>query len=70
MKWVDTELTVCREFHHLFMDMVGGDHHFCHDRYGVWGGGPGAHAVAAGKMPVCTEVGHAHTPGGSCCGGH
>jgi hypothetical protein len=51
------------------MDMVGGDHRFCHDRYGVWGGGPGAHAVAAGKMPVCTEE-HGHTAGGSCGCGH
>ena len=42
LAWVKAELNICREWHHLFMPMVGGDPRFCHDRYGVWGGGPGA----------------------------
>jgi len=70
MKWVNAELTVCREFHHLFMPMVGGDPRFCHDTYGVWGGGPGAHAIAQGKTPVAMDHHHTHAPGGSCGCGH
>jgi hypothetical protein len=52
------------------MPMVGGDPRFCHDTYGVWGGGPGAHAIAEGRAPVAHPHGHAHTPGGSCGCGH
>lgn len=68
MKWVNAELTICREFHHLFMPMVGGDPSACHDKYGVWGGGPGAHAIAAGQKPQ--PIAHGHTHNGGCCGGH
>jgi hypothetical protein len=67
MKWVNAELTVCREFHHLFMPMVGGDPRFCHDTYGVWGGGPGAHAIAAGKAPMAQHATHHDSHGGGCC---
>jgi len=48
--------------------MVGGDPSACHDKYGVWGGGPGAHAIAAGQRPQ--PIAHGHTHNGSCCGGH
>jgi hypothetical protein len=51
------------------MPLVGGDPRFGHDRYGVWGGGPGAHAVAAGKNPVAVDD-HSHKADGSCCHGH
>ena len=72
LAWVKAELNICREWHHLFMPMVGGDPRFCRDRYGVWGGRPGAHAVAAGKAPVAVDRHHDHVPvaGGSCCNQH
>jgi len=50
------------------MPMVGGDPRFCHDTYGVWGGGPGAHAIAAGKAPVAQHAAHHASHGGGCCG--
>jgi hypothetical protein len=69
MKWVKSELDICRDFHHLFMPMVGGDPTSCHDTHGLWGGGPGAFAVAEGKapQPIAERV---HSADGSCCGGH
>jgi len=36
----------------------------------VWGGGPGAHAIAQGKTPVAMDHHHKHAPGGSCGCGH
>jgi hypothetical protein len=70
LKWVRSELDICQNWHHLFMPMVGGDPTACHDKYGVWGGGAGAHAVAAGKNPVTDASGHVHSADGSCCHGH
>mgnify|MGYP005628439989 FL=1 len=47
LKWVKMELDICRNWHHLFMPMVGGDTRFCHDHADFWLGDccghPGLH---------------------------
>jgi hypothetical protein len=39
LTWVKAELHICRNWHHLFAPMVGGDSRFCDDTSGFWGGG-------------------------------
>jgi hypothetical protein len=36
LKWVKAELDICRNWHHLFMPMVGGDPKFCHEHADFW----------------------------------
>jgi hypothetical protein len=38
LAWVKTELDVCRSWHHLFTNMVGGEARFCNDDAGFWTG--------------------------------
>jgi len=58
LAWVHTELNICRNWHHMFAQMVGGDPKFCHDESGFWSGGcvgqPGLHA------DTCCAHGHEH----------
>ena len=39
LTWVKTELDICRNWHHLFTEMVGGDPKYCNDEGGFWTGG-------------------------------
>ena len=36
LTWVKTELDICRNWHHLFTEMVGGDPKYCNDEGGFW----------------------------------
>jgi hypothetical protein len=36
LAWVKAELNICRNWHHLFMPMVGADRKFCHDNAAFW----------------------------------
>ncbi|MFP3434958.1 hypothetical protein SB781_34930, partial [Paraburkholderia sp. SIMBA_061] len=62
LAWVKAELNVCRNWHHLFMPMVGADPRFCHDHADFWNGG------------CCRwlghEVDHGQGTGGSHCHDH
>jgi hypothetical protein len=67
MKWVKSELDICRNWHHLFMPMVGADPKFCRDNKKFWLTGGGVHdhwGAAAGSNPVQTT--HAHTRSCGC----
>lgn len=35
-KWVMSELAICENWHHLFMDMVGADPKYCHTDRSLW----------------------------------
>jgi hypothetical protein len=63
MKWVKSELDICRNWHHLFMPMVGADPKFCHDNKRFWmtGGGVHDHWNVAGE-----SAGTAHQHGHGC----
>jgi hypothetical protein len=43
LAWVKAELNICRNWHHLFTPMVGGDPRFCHDNAALWENGSRAH---------------------------
>ena len=36
LHWVKTELEVCRNYHPMFMAMVGADGKYCHGRGAEW----------------------------------
>ena len=57
LHWVKTELEVCRNYHPMFMKMVGADGKYCH--------GEGARFWSGG----CCGVDHAPLPS-NCCGDH
>jgi hypothetical protein len=54
MKWVRAELNICQNFHHLFADMVGGDHKYCRQITPDWKVA-GGHAHAAGHDHGCCK---------------
>ncbi len=57
LHWVKTELEVCRNYHPMFMKMVGADDKYCH--------GPGADWWKGG---CCAHSGHqANVLPGNCC---
>ena len=65
LAWVKAELNICRNWHHLFMPMVGADPKFCHDNAHFWHTGGG---VTAGPAAAS----HCHSPApaksSGCCG--
>ena len=63
LSWVKAELNICRNWHHLFMPMVGADPKFCHDNIDFWMTGGGVTDLRAAHSHV-----HAHGLGGDCCG--
>jgi hypothetical protein len=58
LHWVKTELEVCRNYHPMFMQMVGADAKYCEGRGAEWwkGGCCNHSGVAASQLP------------GNCCG--
>lgn len=46
--WVQAELNICRNWHHLFMPMVGGDPKFCHEHSDFWMPGSSSCCSAGG----------------------
>lgn len=60
LHWVKSELEICRNYHPMFMKMVGADDKYCH--------GPGADWWKGG---CCNHSGvEAPVLGGNCCGSH
>lgn len=58
LHWVKTELEVCRNYHPMFMKMVGADDKYCHGRGAEWW-----------KGGCCNHSGVTHSPlPGNCCG--
>ena len=64
MKWVKSELDICRNWHHLFMPMVGADPKFCHSNKKFWMTGGGVHDhwgyAAADETPAGKPHAHGH----------
>jgi hypothetical protein len=58
LHWVKTELEVCRDYHPMFMKMVGADGKYCHGAGAEWW-----------KGGCCSHSGHAASAlPGNCCG--
>ena len=66
LSWVKAELNICRNWHHLFMPMVGADPKFCHDNADFWLTGGGVTDLRGAHPHAHAHAGHVH--GGDCCG--
>ena len=61
LHWVKTELEVCRNFHPMFMKMVGADAKYCHGRGAEWWQGGCCNHSGVTSHPLS---------GNCCCPGH
>ena len=58
LRWVKAELEICRNYHPMFMKMVGADGKYCHGAGADWW-----------KGGCCGHSGHSAAPlPGNCCG--
>jgi hypothetical protein len=82
LHWVKTELEVCRNYHPMFMKMVGADGKYCSGEGAKWWKGgccdhsgvqsavlPGncCDTGAADDAPAAAAAAASTTAGGSCC---